>query len=542
MASAALLTDYQHDLRPAKIIRLILGDQLNLSHSWYQQVSDDVVYLMAEQLSETDYVTHHIQKVIAFFLAMRARASQLRAAGHRVIYYKITDPDNKQSFDANVKYLFQQTGATGFEYQLPDEYRLDRSFSLLADELQKDSIVVKVVDTEHFMTSRTFLADLFKGKKTYLMERFYRQVRQDYNLLMQPDGKTPEGDRWNFDAENRKKFDNKVLVPAWPTINLGLQDECVQIITDLQNLGVKTIGRMPATGLLNHPVTRADALVWLEFFVKHCLPHFGTYEDAMDSSHPTLFHSRLSFALNVKLLSPLEVVNAAIAAYRSSLHPDSKQQTITLAQIEGFVRQIIGWREYMRGIYWARMPEYATLNYFGHQAALPDWYWTGKTRMRCMADAINNSLDHAYAHHIQRLMLTGNFALLLGVNPDEVDQWYLGIYIDALEWVEITNTRGMSQFADGGIVGTKPYVSAAAYVDKMSNYCQGCYYDRKKRHGDKACPFNSLYWDFYHRHQDLLAKNPRIGMAYATLNKMDQEELTKTIEHAAKMKQTVNEL
>jgi deoxyribodipyrimidine photolyase-related protein len=256
----------------------------------------------------------------------------------------------------------------------------------------------------------------------------------------------------------------------------------------------------------------------------------------MTTRDELLFHSRLSFGLNVKLISPLEVVRYCVDYW------EKHQEAIDISQIEGFVRQIIGWREYMRGVYWAHMPEYADLNFFDHQAKLPSWFWTGDTQMKCLQHAIGQSLEGAYAHHIQRLMVTGNFALLLGVHPDEVDAWYLGIYMDAVEWVEITNTRGMSQFADGGIVGTKPYVASANYMHKMGDYCSQCAYDRKKKVGEGACPFNSLYWDFYDRHEDKLARNPRIGMMYRVWAKRDPEEKAAILEQADYYKKHIEEL
>jgi deoxyribodipyrimidine photolyase-related protein len=274
----------------------------------------------------------------------------------------------------------------------------------------------------------------------------------------------------------------------------------------------------------------------LDFFVAECLPLFGTYEDAMSPTEWSIYHSRLSFSMNTKMISPLEVINKAVEAW------ESNPEKITINQLEGFVRQILGWREYMRGIYWMKMPEFAKLNYFKNQAKLPDWYWTGKTKMNCLKHSISQSLQYAYAHHIQRLMITGNFALLAGVNPDEVDAWYLGIYIDALDWVEITNTRGMSQFADGGIIGSKPYVSSASYIDKMSHYCGSCYYDKAKKVGDRACPFNSLYWNFYDRNANLLAKNPRIGMMYNVWNKMLPNVKSEILAQAEYYLKNINEL
>jgi deoxyribodipyrimidine photolyase-related protein len=250
----------------------------------------------------------------------------------------------------------------------------------------------------------------------------------------------------------------------------------------------------------------------------------------------SIYHSRLSFAMNSKLLSPLEVVEKAVKKWKDN------QEQISISQIEGFVRQIIGWREYMRGIYWMKMPEFGTMNFFENERKLPEWYWTGKTKMNCLKHSISQSLDNAYAHHIQRLMITGNFALIAGISPDEVDAWYLGIYIDAIEWVEITNTRGMSQFADGGIVGTKPYAASANYINKMSNYCSDCFYDKKEKVGEKACPFNSLYWHFHVRNRDKLEKNPRIGMVYRMLDKMSDGDRSRMLEQAEINLERINEL
>ena len=303
----------------------------------------------------------------------------------------------------------------------------------------------------------------------------------------------------------------------------------------LEKAGVSTIGEAES-GKIHWPVTRTEALQLLDHFVKELLPWFGKYQDALTTADPFLFHSRLSFALNVKLLDPQEVVSSAVKMW------ESDPEKFDIAQVEGFVRQIMGWREYMRGLYWAQMPEYATLNFFAHDAALPEWFWTGDTKMECQRLAIRQSLQHAYAHHIQRLMVTGNFALLLGVDPNAVDAWYLGIYIDALEWVEITNTRGMSQYADGGIVGSKPYVSSANYLNKMSDYCSNCFYDHKQKTGTRACPFNSLYWDFYDRNRELLEKNPRIGFALRNWDKMTAEQQEAIRNQAAAIKANADDL
>lgn len=508
------------------VLRLILGDQLNINHSWYNKVDDRVTYVLMEVRTETDYVLHHAQKVIGFFAAMRHFAKELRSAGHKVIYIALDDEENEQSFTKNLLKLAQQSKADAIGYQLPDEYRVDLELQAL-DKLT--DLPLQVADTEHFLTTRTTLAEQFAGKKTYLMESFYRRIRKQYGIMMV--GDQPLQGQWNFDALNRAKYKGEVPIPNSKILSTN-QTALYKL---LQANGVKTFGN-PSAADFQWPVTRAQALEVLRFFVENQLQYFGTYQDAMLKENEFLFHSRLSFALNIKLISPLEVVNAAIA------HWQANQDTIEIQQIEGFVRQIIGWREYMRGIYWAQMPGYAHLNYFGNNRPLPQWYWTGNTKMNCLSFAIKNSLDNAYAHHIQRLMVTGNFALLAGINPTEVDAWYLGIYIDALEWVEITNTRGMSQFADGGIVGTKPYISSAAYINKMGNYCQGCHYNKDEKLGPKACPFNSLYWNFYHQHRHLLGNNARIGMMYKVWDKMPPTEQQKILAKAKEVLDNIEDL
>lgn len=488
----------------AKTLRLILGDQLNASHSWFEEVDPDTSYLMMEMRQETDYVSHHIQKVIGFFLAMRNFAEQLKSDGHQVIYWKISDSKNSQKLDENIQEVIRSQSFEQFEYLMPDEYRLDQQLKKIAGELD---IPARSVDTEHFLTEREFLKDFFKGKKTYLMETFYRQMRKDFDLLM--DDKEPVEGKWNFDAENRSALKDQRLLRKPKTHPKNVEN----LLKEIESAGIKTIGSGEADKF-TWPVSRKESLEVLDHFCDTLLVHFGDYQDAMTTWDPYLFHSRLSFAMNTKMLSPLEVVRTVEAFWKEN------RDEIQIAQVEGFIRQIIGWREYMRGIYWAKMPDFAEMNFFGHDRKLPEWFWTGKTKMKCLSHSITQSLELAYAHHIQRLMVTGNFMLLAGIDPDEVDAWYLGIYIDAIEWVEITNTRGMSQFADGGIVGTKPYVSSANYIKKQGNYCKHCAYDPNKKTGEGACPFNSLYWHFYDRNCGKLEKNPRIGMAYRTLDKM----------------------
>ncbi|ADR23103.1 cryptochrome/photolyase family protein [Marivirga tractuosa] len=509
-----------------KTLRLILGDQLNYRHSWFNEASDDVFYMMMEMRQETDYVSHHIQKVVGFFSAMRAFKDDLEEKGHNFFYLKINDSDNEQSLTTNIKKLIEQNEIEHFEYLLPDEYRLDQQLKNLCEEI---SISTNSVETEHFLTERDDIADFFKGKKQFLMENFYRKMRKDHDILME--GTEPVGGKWNFDHDNRNKYKGEVPIPP----AYSYKNDVKAVISDIEKAGIKTIGTVDAENF-HWPIDRKQALQFARYFCRELLPYFGTYQDAMHSEEQFLFHSRISFALNSKLISPKELVDKIIEAW------EENQDKIKIAQVEGYIRQVIGWREYMRGIYWAKMPGYAEMNFFEHDRKLPDFYWTGKTKMKCMEKSIKQSLTEAYAHHIQRLMVTGNFALLNMTDPDEVDQWYLGIYIDAIEWVEITNTRGMSQFADGGIVGSKPYLSSANYMHKMSNYCSNCYYDHKKKVGEKACPFNSLYWNFYNTHRDKLAKNQRIAMMYRTWDKKSDQDKEELLKQADYYLEHVNEL
>jgi deoxyribodipyrimidine photolyase-related protein len=509
-----------------KTLRLILGDQLDELHTWFKRPNDNVTYVLMEVRQETDYVKHHIQKVAAFFAAMRAFCARIKKLGHKVIYIHLDDPQNKQKIAANLQQLIADNKFVRVEYLLPDEHRLDEQFKNLAKKLK---VQVAAIDTEHFMTDRQELKDFFAGKKRYLMESFYRSMRKRYDILMEKD--KPSGGQWNYDIKNRQAYDHKVPIPK----PLFFDNDVTDIHQTIQKMKVKTFGQIEPAKLI-WPITRAQSLKLLNDFVKRSLTAFGTYEDAMTAENWHLFHSRLSFALNIKMLRSEEVIQAAIKAW------EQKKSQIKIQQIEGFVRQILGWREYMRGIYWALMPDLANMNYFNHQAALPDFYWTNDTHMNCLRLAIGQSLQHAYAHHIQRLMITGNFALLAGVHPDAVDEWYLGIYIDAIQWVELPNTRAMSQFADGGLVATKPYISSAKYIHSMSNYCENCDYDWKKRHGDMACPFNSLYWDFFNRHRQRLQKNPRVGMMYRTWDRMAATEKKQVLKQASAYRKDINHI
>lgn len=509
-----------------KELRLILGDQLNAEHSWYNERSQDVLYVLMEIKPESKYVKHHLQKILAIFHAMRKFRDWLKESGHQVKYYSITSEDNRHGFGSNCEALIKKYGIQKVSYQEPDEYRLDQ---ILAHDLNALSAEVETVSSEHFLTDRTELSDFFVGKKQYLMETFYRSMRKKYNILMLND--QPEGGDWNYDQENRKKLPKKHVVASPIVFN----HDVTEILNEVKGAGLEFIGKCNSSAFI-WPKDRKESVQILDYFLEYLLPFFGTFQDAMSNDEWSIYHSRLSFSLNTKILSPLEVIKKVEAYWRSN------KDLVTLAQAEGFIRQILGWREYMRGIYWAKMPEYAEKNALNAERKLPDFFWTGDTKMNCLHKAITQSLDYSYAHHIQRLMVTGNFCTLAGIHPDEVDEWYLGIYIDAFEWVEITNTRGMSQFADGGIVGTKPYVSSASYIDKMGDHCSSCYYSKKEKTGEKACPFNSLYWHFLARHQEDFKRNPRMSMMYAVWNKMDDKKQNDLLAQANKYLDAIEQL
>lgn len=506
-------------------VRLILGDQLDPRHAWYDRVRKDVVYVMMEVRQETDYVLHHAQKIIAIFAAMRRFAARLRERGHRVHYLAIDDAANRPSLTDNLDAILVRYDACRFEYQAPDEWRLDRQLDAYARDLSIDSAMV---DSNHFYTTRDAVGQHFGQRRQWRMESFYRSMRRTHAVLLEPDG-SPAGGRWNYDRENRKPWRGEPDEPRDPRPH----HDHSELWQTIRRSGVRSFGQDHAADF-RWPLDRTEALRQLDHFIDHVLLHFGAYQDAMSHHASHLFHSLLSFALNTKMLAPREVVDRAEQAWRDGRVP--------LASAEGFIRQILGWREYVRGLYWARMPGYDRLNALDHHAELPAWFWDGRTRMNCMAHAIGQSLEQAHAHHIQRLMVIGNFALLAGVDPRQVHQWYLGVYVDAFEWVELPNTLGMSQFADGGLLATKPYVSGGAYIHRMSDYCDGCPYDPKQRTGARACPFSGLYWDFLARHRDALGSNPRLALAYRQLDRMAPDTVNAISQHAEAVRSHLDDL
>ncbi|ELV8625760.1 cryptochrome/photolyase family protein [Vibrio cidicii] len=503
-------------------LRLILGDQLNREHSWFQQPNENTLYVMAELAQETGYVKHHVQKICAFFAAMRAFAQELRQAGHHVCYFTLDESAAYADLPALLHALCDSHSIRYFEYQQPDEYRLHQQLAALALPVES----LRSVDSEHFLLPFSDISSHFKPGQHRLMEHFYRQMRKQSGILLDTEGK-PEGGKWNYDSKNRRKLSAKDITELPKP--LEFRNDVRPILSLLEKHQVNHFGQ--ADEWLLWPINRAQSLTLLAHFCQVCLPRFGYFQDAMTGEHESqwsLYHSRLSFAINSKILSPREVIDAAIRTYHQA------KGAIDIAQIEGFVRQILGWREYVRGVYWSNMPHYATLNYWQASRPIPSYFWTGKTKMRCLQHALTQSLQHAYAHHIQRLMVIGNFTLLSQCHPDEVDAWYLGVYIDALEWVEMPNTRGMALFADGGIVGTKPYTASGAYIDKMSDYCKKCHYQVKQRSGPGSCPFNSLYWHFVHQHDALFSQHPRLGLVYRnwlTKPEHEQQAILETAKH-----------
>lgn len=498
-----------------KHLKLILGDQLHPGHSWFRNIDENSLFVMMEIRPESEYVTHHIQKVVGIFSAMRSFCDELSEQGHAVRYFRISDADNRHSFRENLLLLVNEYGIENFHFQEPDEYRLDQ---ILEDTGNALGIPFTAVSSEHFLTDRYSLKAFFKGRSP-LMETFYRHLRKKYSILME--GDKPVTGRWNYDKENRKKLPSGYSPPP-PSL---FDHDVSHIVSEMSQVNINTIGTIEP-GHFIWPVNRTEALNLLYDFFENHFVNFGTYQDAMSNEYWSLHHSRISFAMNLKMITPLEVIKKAESWWLDH------HEEVSLAQAEGFIRQILGWREYMRGIYWWQMPAYQELNFFELDGKLPAFFWTGKTRMNCVRKAVEQSLNYAYAHHIQRLMVTGNFCLLAGIDPDEVDKWYLGIYIDAFQWVEITNTRGMSQFADGGIVGTKPYISSASYIHKMGNHCSTCTYNHKAKTGENACPFNSLYWNFLDIHRQQLSGNRRMTMMYRVWDKFPEKTKTEIRDQA----------
>jgi len=488
-----------------KTLRLLLGDQLNSEHSWFDEINPNVIYVMAEMRQETDYVKHHIQKVVAFFLAMRNFSKVLVNKGHQVVYYKISDANNPHNLEQLILDLVENNKIKQFEYQFPDEYRLDEQLKAICEKL---SIPTKAVESEHFYTSRNELADFFKGKKQLLMESFYRMMRKKHDVLMV--GDQPLDGKWNFDYNNRTQYKNEVPIP----FPLEFHKNVSEIVAEIESQNITTFGSIDAENF-NWPTSRKESLQLIDYFCEHLLAHFGTYQDSLFSGHKFLFHSRLSFAMNSKMIIPKEVVDAVISYYYQN------QETIEWAQVEGFVRQIIGWREYVNGMYWYLGQEYRNHNeLLANRKLLPLYKDSKKTEMNCVRTIVSDIEERAWVHHIPRLMVLSNLALLTGTNPQEFLDWIREVFIDASDWVMVPNVIGMGVHADGGIMMTKPYAAGGAYISKMSSYCKTCKYDPKLRIGETACPFTTLYWDFLDRNQEVFSDNFRMKQQFFGLQRL----------------------
>ena len=496
-------------------LRLVLGDQLSPGLSALQDFdADHDVVLMAEVQAEGRYVPHHPQKIVLVLSAMRHFAAQLRARGLQVDYIELDAAGNSGTLSGELQRALQRHNPKQVVITEPGEWRV---LQLLRDWAATASVPVQWREDDRFLCSRERFASWLKGRKAPRMEHFYRDMRRHTGWLMH-EGE-PEGGEWNYDADNREPLPASQPLPVRERYAPDVVTQ--QVMALVRGQFADHFGDIEGFGW---PVTREQALEALQHFVTRALPRYGDYQDAMRSGDPWLFHSLLSSSLNIGLLLPREVCEAAIAQWRSGAAP--------LNAVEGFVRQILGWREYVRGLYWAWMPGYASTNHLQAQRPLPAFFWTGNTSLRCLSQVIAETRRNAYAHHIQRLMITGNFALLAGLAPAAVEQWYLAVYADAFEWVELPNTHGMVLHADGGLLASKPYAASGAYISRMSDYCKGCAYSPKLKTGTKACPFNYLYWDFLLRNREKLAGNVRLAMPYRSLQNMDAARLTQIREDA----------
>lgn len=495
---------------------LVLGDQLTptLSSLAGADPSRDLV-LMAELQDEATSVWHHKKKIAFIFAAMRHFAAELRACGWSVDYVTLGSADNQPGFTAQLAHAIARHRPQRVVVTEAAEWRVAREIETWTTRF---SIPVDVLPDDRFLCPQGTFRTWAQGRKTLRMEYFYRDMRRRTGLLM--DGDQPVGGKWNFDSENRKAAGVDLFMPGPQAFGPDAVTREVMALVD-DRFGDHFGDLEP----FRFAVTRTDAEAAFATFIDQALPLFGDYQDAMLSGEPFLYHAAISQYLNCGLLDPLRVCRQVEAAYRAGKAP--------LNAAEGFIRQIIGWREYVRGIYWLKMPGYERSNFFGHSRPLPGFYWTADTDMACIKATVTQTRELAYAHHIQRLMVTGNFALLAGIDPHPLHEWYLSVYADAFEWVELPNTVGMSQFADGGLLASKPYAASGAYIHRMSNYCGSCRFDVKQRTGPQACPFNALYWDFIARNRERIGGNPRMAQMVRTYDNFAPAEQARISASAA---------
>ncbi len=509
----------------ANRIHLVLGDQLSHSLSALADADpQDSLVLMAELMSEATYVKHHKKKIAFLFSAMRHFAEALREKGFQVRYVTLDDPENTQSLRGELARAIAESGASSIVATECGEWRLAEDMRGWETHL---GVPVEIREDDRFLCPIEDFRQWRKGRKQLRMEYFYRDMRRRHRVLLE--GEEPVGGKWNFDAENRKPPAEGLKGPRRIR---HAKDAITKSVLAL--VEERFADHMGSLGSFHYAVTADQAQIELQQFIDEILPDFGDYQDAMVKGEPYLYHSLISSYINAGLLLPIDVIRRAEAAWFEGRAP--------LNAVEGFIRQILGWREYVRGIYWTEMPDYVGLNHLSASRPLPQMYWTAKTDMACMRGAIGDTIEHAYSHHIQRLMVTGNFAMLAGIDPVEVCDWYLAVYSDAYEWVELPNTLGMALYGDGGIMASKPYAASGKYIDRMSNFCGGCRYDPKLTTGPKACPFNALYWDFLDRNTEKLARNPRLSNMYATWRRMDPFKQDAIRKHAAQVLETLDSL
>jgi deoxyribodipyrimidine photolyase-related protein len=485
----------------------ILGDQLSTAISSLRDAEPDHdVILMCEVAEETTYVRHHRKKIIFVLSAMRHFSAELSERGFDVRYAKLDDADNTGSFTNELNRAVEALRPQNIVVTEPGEWRVRQAMESWEGET---GVSVDIRPDTRFLCSHEDFRLWAEGRRQLTMEFFYREMRRKTGLLME--GDAPTSGRWNFDSENRAPAKPDLFRPRHPTFP---PDETTREVMNL--VDSRFTDHMGSSKGFSLAVTRSEAEKTADAFIADFLPKFGETQDAMVKGDPYLNHSLLSFYINIGLLDPLAVCQAAERAYLQGHAP--------INAVEGFIRQIIGWREYIRGVYWMFMPDYAHRNFFGATRPLPDFFWNGKTDMACLSTVVGETIDNAYAHHIQRLMITGNFAMLAGLDPHAVHEWYLEVYADAYEWVELPNVIGMSQFADGGLLGSKPYAASGAYISRMSDYCEGCRYDVNRKTGEGACPFNALYWDFLDRNAEKLSSNRRLAQPYANWRRMSDEK------------------
>jgi (6-4)DNA photolyase len=499
----------EHASSDLRYLVLVLGDQLDRHSAAFDgfDAEKDAV-LMMEVAEEASYVPQHKIRLALFFSAMRHFRNELRAHGRRVHYAALDDPENSGSFAGEIDRWARRLRPERLIVLQPGDHRVEQALRAAARSL---GCALEIRDDRHFLCSQVEFAEFAAGRRSPVLETFYRQMRRRHDVLMA--GAKPAGGNWNFDADNRESFGKDGPGPIKAPRSFR-PDAITQEVLDLVT---RRFADSPGTlEGFDYPVTREQAQAALRDFVEHRLAGFGRYQDAMATGRPYLHHSRLSCVLNLHLLDPRAAIAAAVEAWREGRAP--------LNSVEGFVRQILGWREYIRGIYWLKMPDYAGLNALGAELPMPAFMWTAECDMNCIRQCVLQLQQHAYAHHIQRLMVLGLFALLLGVRPYQVHQWHLSMYADAIDWVSLPNVLGMSQYGDGGIVGSKPYAASGNYIARMSDYCRGCRFDPRQATGEDACPFTTLYWDFLARHRDRLRHNRRMGFQLKNLARKTKGE------------------